>query len=172
MTPSKLNFLFHSKSKKNLVTLRKCNSHLQYYKIDFLVYRNYEIHIRKIIKETKCTPKKFSIHITSHKKFRIPEYTKITKCSKFSKHIGNLIYPCILKLQTFLAVYAKNIRPNAKRNDRITRPRRAQICERSELRGMRMCPLSGQIFTFSSWMTRYWFYVKNDFRKFHQIFTF
>ena len=27
-------------------------------------------------------------------------------------------------------------------------------------------------FTFSSWMRRYWFYVKNDFRKFHQIFTF
>ena len=28
------------------------------------------------------------------------------------------------------------------------------------------------IFTFSSWMRRYWFYVKNDFRNFHQIFTF
>ena len=28
------------------------------------------------------------------------------------------------------------------------------------------------IFTFSSWMRRYWFYVKNDFRKFHQILTF
>ena len=27
------------------------------------------------------------------------------------------------------------------------------------------------IFTFSSWMRRYWFYVKNDFRNFHQIFT-
>ena len=27
------------------------------------------------------------------------------------------------------------------------------------------------IITFSSWMRRYWFYVKNDFRKFHQIFT-
>ena len=31
---SKLNFLFHLKSKTNLVALRKCNSHLQYYKID------------------------------------------------------------------------------------------------------------------------------------------
>ena len=31
---SKLNFLFYSNSKTNLVTLRKCNSHLQYYKID------------------------------------------------------------------------------------------------------------------------------------------
>ena len=29
-----------------------------------------------------------------------------------------------------------------------------------------------EIFTFSSWMRRYWFYVKNDFRNFHQIFTF
>ena len=28
------------------------------------------------------------------------------------------------------------------------------------------------IFTFSSWMRRYWFYVKNDFRNFYQIFTF
>ena len=28
------------------------------------------------------------------------------------------------------------------------------------------------VFTFSSWMRRYWFYVKNDFRNFHQIFTF
>ena len=28
------------------------------------------------------------------------------------------------------------------------------------------------IFTFSSWMRRYWFYVKDDFRKFHHIFTF
>ena len=31
---SKFNFFFHLKSKTNLVTLRKCNSHLQYYKID------------------------------------------------------------------------------------------------------------------------------------------
>ena len=31
---SKLNFLFHLKSKTKLVTLRKCNLHLQYYKID------------------------------------------------------------------------------------------------------------------------------------------
>ena len=29
---SKLNFLFHLKSNTNLVTLRKCNSHIQYYK--------------------------------------------------------------------------------------------------------------------------------------------
>ena len=28
------------------------------------------------------------------------------------------------------------------------------------------------IFTFSSWMKRYWFYVKNDFWNFYQIFTF
>ena len=31
---NKLNSLFHLKLKKNLVTLRKFNSHLQYYKID------------------------------------------------------------------------------------------------------------------------------------------
>ena len=31
---SKFNFLFHLKSKTNLLTLKKCNSHLQYYKID------------------------------------------------------------------------------------------------------------------------------------------
>ena len=30
----KLNFFFHLKSKTNLVTWRKCNSHLQYYKLD------------------------------------------------------------------------------------------------------------------------------------------
>ena len=29
-----------------------------------------------------------------------------------------------------------------------------------------------EFFTFSSWMRRYWFYVINDFRNFHQIFTF
>ena len=28
----KMNILFHLKSKSNLVTLRKCNSHLQYYR--------------------------------------------------------------------------------------------------------------------------------------------
>ena len=28
------------------------------------------------------------------------------------------------------------------------------------------------LFTSSSWMRRYWFYVKNNFRNFHQIFTF
>ena len=43
---------------------------------------------------------------------------------------------------------------SAKRDDRIARPRRAQTCERSELRAkpaMRMCPQSGQIFfTFNS----------------------
>ena len=32
--------------------------------------------------------------------------------------------------------------------------------------------LRSPFFTFSSWMRRYWFYVKNDFRNFHQIFTF
>ena len=31
---SKLNFYFHLKSRENLITLRKCNSHLQYYKTD------------------------------------------------------------------------------------------------------------------------------------------
>ena len=31
---SKFNFLLHLKSKTNLVTLRKCNSHLQYHKND------------------------------------------------------------------------------------------------------------------------------------------
>ena len=31
---SKLNFLFHLKSKTNSVTLKACNSHLEYYKID------------------------------------------------------------------------------------------------------------------------------------------
>ena len=38
---------------------------------------------------------------------------------------------------------------SAKRDDQITRPRRAQTCEQSELRAkraMRMCPRSGQIF--------------------------
>ena len=58
-------------------------------------------------------------------------------------------------------MYVKSTRPSAKRDvqkersakrdDRIARPRRAQICERSELRAkraMRMCPRSGQIFLF------------------------
>ena len=36
---SKLNFLFQLKSKTNLVTLRKCDSHLQYYKIDLVFLR-------------------------------------------------------------------------------------------------------------------------------------
>ena len=56
-------------------------------------------------------------------------------------------------------MYAKSTRPSAKRevqkersakrDDRIARPRRAQTCERSELRAkraMRMCPRGGQIF--------------------------
>ena len=47
-------------------------------------------------------------------------------------------------------MYAKSTRPSAKcevqkersakRDDQIARPRRAQTCERSELRAMRMCP--------------------------------
>ena len=57
-------------------------------------------------------------------------------------------------------MYAKSTRPSAKRevqkersvkrDNRIMRPRRAQTCERSELRAMRMCPLSGQIFFFKT----------------------
>ena len=35
---------------------------------------------------------------------------------------------------------------NAKRDDQIAPPRRAQTCERSELRAMRMFPQSGQFF--------------------------
>ena len=65
-------------------------------------------------------------------------------------------------------MYAKSTRPSAKRevqedrsakrnvqkfwsaqrDDQIARPRRAQACERSELREMRMCPRRGQIFLF------------------------
>ena len=48
-------------------------------------------------------------------------------------------------------MYAKSTRPSAKRDDQIARPRRAQTCERSELRAkraMRMCPRSGQIFSY------------------------
>ena len=41
---SKLNFLFHLKSKTNLLTLRKCNSHLQYYKIDL----SFSIKLREV----------------------------------------------------------------------------------------------------------------------------
>ena len=37
-------------------------------------------------------------------------------------------------------MYAKSTRPSVKRDDQIARPRRAQTCERSELRAMRMCP--------------------------------
>ena len=58
-------------------------------------------------------------------------------------------------------MYAKSTRPSvkreaqkersAKRDDLIARPRRAQTCERSELRAkraIRMCPRSGQIFLY------------------------
>ena len=54
-------------------------------------------------------------------------------------------------------MYAKSTRPSAKRevqkersakrDDRIAHPRRVQTCEWSELRAMRMCPRSGQIFS-------------------------
>ena len=43
-------------------------------------------------------------------------------------------------------MYAKSTRPSAKRDDQVARPRRAQTCERSELRATRMYPRSGQIF--------------------------
>ena len=41
---SKLNLLFLLKTETNLVTLKKCNSHLQYYKIDL----NFSIKLQKI----------------------------------------------------------------------------------------------------------------------------
>ena len=57
-------------------------------------------------------------------------------------------------------MYAKSKRPSAKRevqkdrsakrDDQIARPRRAQACERSELRAMRTCPRSEQIFFLTS----------------------
>ena len=53
-------------------------------------------------------------------------------------------------------MYTKSIRPSfkrdvqkkrsSKRDDQIARPTRAQTYERSELRAMRMCRWSGQIF--------------------------
>ena len=36
--------------------------------------------------------------------------------------------------------------------------------------GFKINPFVVLFITFSSWMRRYWFYVKNDFRNFHQIF--
>ena len=63
-------------------------------------------------------------------------------------------------------MYAKSTRPSAKRevqkdrsakrDDQIARPRRAQACERRELRAkraMRMCPRSGQIFSAINWQS-------------------
>ena len=58
---SKFNFLFHLKLKTNLVTLRKCNLHLQYCKIDLsfstklqeinlYLYEEYKIFINLPIK--------------------------------------------------------------------------------------------------------------------------
>ena len=41
---SKLNFFFNFKSKTNLITLKKCDSHLQYYKIDL----SYSIKLQEI----------------------------------------------------------------------------------------------------------------------------
>ena len=45
-------------------------------------------------------------------------------------------------------MYPKSTRPSAKRDDRIARPRRAQTCDLRAKRVMRMCPRSGQIFSF------------------------
>ena len=86
---SKFNSLFHLKSKINIVTLRKCNLHLQYYKIDLI----------------------FSIK---------------------SQEIN---------------MYAKNIKPSAKRDDRIMRPGRARTCELPAKHLMRMCPRSVRNFS-------------------------
>ena len=57
-------------------------------------------------------------------------------------------------------MYAKSIRPSAKhevqkersakRDDQIAHPRRAQTCERSDVRAMRVFPRSGQIFLIGS----------------------
>ena len=67
-------------------------------------------------------------------------------------------------------MYAKSTRPSAKRevqkersakrDDQIARPRRAQTCERSELRAMRMCLRGGQIFSFE---------IKNKFCNFEKM---
>ena len=43
-------------------------------------------------------------------------------------------------------MYAKNIRPSAKHDDRIERLKRAQICKQRRLRAMEMCTRSKQIF--------------------------
>ena len=55
-------------------------------------------------------------------------------------------------------MYAKNTRPsakrevqkdqNAQRDDQIARPRRAQACERSELRGQIFCLPTTRFFSF------------------------
>ena len=57
-------------------------------------------------------------------------------------------------------MYVKSTRPSAKRevqkersakrDDQIARPWRAETCERSELRAMRMCPRGGQIFFYKN----------------------
>ena len=62
---SKLNFLFHLKSKTNLVTLKKCNSHLQYYKVDLSfiikiqeinlnVCKEYKTELIRVAQEKRC----------------------------------------------------------------------------------------------------------------------
>ena len=62
---------------------------------------------------------------------------------------------------------------SAKRDDQIARPRRAQACERSQLRAkraMRMCPRSGQIFLNMKIENFNFFKVKN--RNFYTNITF
>ena len=49
-------------------------------------------------------------------------------------------------------MYAKNIRPSAKRDERIARPRRAQTVELRAHGAMRICPQIGQIFLLCNYL--------------------
>ena len=78
---SKFNLLIHLKSKTNLVTLRKCNSHLQYYKIDLsFIIKLPEINLH--VSEGHKTEREIQTERSAKRKDRIARPRRIQTCAR------------------------------------------------------------------------------------------
>ena len=107
-----MNFLFHLKSKTNLVTLRKCNSHLQYYKIDLSKYFTFSSYEKVLVLCEKWLTK-FSSNLYV---LRPPEsektvLTKVSVCLSVGRARHNSRYNYQIEL-SFGTLYRSQKRKN------------------------------------------------------------
>ena len=97
-------------------------------------------------------------------------WTSSAKRECYDKNVFHKPYLQHYKIYLSFSIKLQEINLNVCKE--LKNEREARRLNRVPYVGSNLQAKRAEFFTLSSWMRRYWFYVKNDFRNFHQIFTF